>query len=136
MTDDQGAPLSGAQVAIPGSTVGTQTRANGEYVLPRVPAGGQSLQGRLLGYRPEEMLGLSTRMLHSERAVAEKAAELGVANDFSEVARALIGRGPSDMGFVRKDGVELDVELVETGYRLQSKRGVVDRPAEHADLIE
>jgi outer membrane receptor protein involved in Fe transport len=53
VVDDQGTPLSGAQVAIPGTTVGTQTRANGEYVLPRVPAGGQSLQGRLLGYRPQ-----------------------------------------------------------------------------------
>jgi outer membrane receptor protein involved in Fe transport len=53
VVDDQGAPLAGAQVAIPGSTLGTQTRANGEYVLPRVPAGSYSLQGRLLGYRPE-----------------------------------------------------------------------------------
>ena len=29
VVDDQGTPLSGAQVAIPGTTVGTQTRANG-----------------------------------------------------------------------------------------------------------
>jgi outer membrane receptor protein involved in Fe transport len=53
VVDDQGAPLVGAQVAIPGTTMGTQTRTNGEYVLPRVPAGTHSLQGRLLGYRPE-----------------------------------------------------------------------------------
>jgi outer membrane receptor protein involved in Fe transport len=53
VVDDQGAPLAGAQVAIPGTTMGTQTRANGEYVLPRVPAGTHSLQARLLGYRPE-----------------------------------------------------------------------------------
>ena len=44
--DDQGGPLVGAQVAIPGSTLGTQTGANGEYVLPRVPAGSHSLQAR------------------------------------------------------------------------------------------
>ena len=53
VVDDQGAALVGAQVAIPGTQIATQTRANGEYVLPRVPAGGQSLQGRLLGYRPQ-----------------------------------------------------------------------------------
>ena len=46
VVDDQGAPLAGAQVAIPGTTIGTQTRANGEYVLPRVPVGTHSLQGR------------------------------------------------------------------------------------------
>jgi len=51
--DDQGTPLVGAQVAIPGSSIGTQTRANGEYVLPRVPVGSHSLQARYLGYRPE-----------------------------------------------------------------------------------
>jgi PAS domain S-box-containing protein len=61
---------------------------------------------RLLGYRAEEVLGRSTRMLHSDAGVARKAAELGVPNDFTEVARALIGRGPSEMGFVRKDGEE------------------------------
>ncbi len=53
VVDDQGTPLGGAQVAIPGTGLGTQTRSNGEYVLPRVPAGSYSLQGRLLGYRPE-----------------------------------------------------------------------------------
>ena len=53
VVDDQGEPLSGAQVAVPGTTIGTQTRSNGEYVLPRVPAGTHTLQGRLLGYRPE-----------------------------------------------------------------------------------
>ena len=61
---------------------------------------------RLLGYRAEEVLGQSTRMLHSDRGVAEKAAELGVRNDFNDVARTLLGRGPSEMGFVRKDGQE------------------------------
>ena len=53
VVDDQGAPLSGAQVSVAGTSIATQTRNNGEYTLPRVPAGGQSLQGRLLGYRPQ-----------------------------------------------------------------------------------
>ena len=61
---------------------------------------------RLLGYAAAEMLGQSTRSLHSARGVAEKAAELGLVNDFSVVAQALMGAGPSEMGFVRKDGDE------------------------------
>jgi outer membrane receptor protein involved in Fe transport len=53
VVDQQGTALVGAQVSIPRTTVGTQTRANGEYVLTRVPAGTQTLQARLLGYRPQ-----------------------------------------------------------------------------------
>jgi outer membrane receptor protein involved in Fe transport len=53
VVDDQGTPLVGAQVAIPGSSIGTQSRANGEYILPRVPVGSHSVQARYLGYRPE-----------------------------------------------------------------------------------
>lgn len=53
VVDDQGAPLGGAQVAIPGTTMATQTRSNGDYVLPRVPPGTHSVQARLLGYRPD-----------------------------------------------------------------------------------
>ena len=36
-----------------GTSIATTTRSNGDYTLPRVPAGAQSLQGRLLGYRPQ-----------------------------------------------------------------------------------
>ena len=61
---------------------------------------------RLLGYTAEEVTGRSTRVFHSERVIAEKAVELGVPADFSLVGAALIGRGPVDMGFVRKDGEE------------------------------
>ena len=61
---------------------------------------------RLLGYDAEDVLGQVSRMLHSDRGVAEKAVELGVPADFSLVAQTLIGRGPTEMGFVRKDGEE------------------------------
>jgi PAS domain S-box-containing protein len=62
---------------------------------------------RLLGYAAAEVQGQQTRtFLHSAEGVAEKAAELGVANDFTTVAAAMVGRGPSDMKFLRKDGQE------------------------------
>ncbi|HCB02883.1 MAG TPA: ATP-binding protein [Nocardioides sp.] len=61
---------------------------------------------QLLGYAAEEILGQSTRVLHSDRQVSAKAAELGVADEFSVVAQHLLGGGVTEMGFVRKDGEE------------------------------
>ncbi|MDF1606417.1 ATP-binding protein [Nocardioides sp. YIM 152315] len=59
---------------------------------------------RLLGYTADEVDGLPTRIFHDADGVAEKAAELGIPDDFTTVAGALIGYGPTDMKFVRKDG--------------------------------
>jgi iron complex outermembrane receptor protein len=55
VVDDEGAALAGAQVRVAGTSIAAQTRSNGEYVLPRVPVGNQTLQGRLLGYRPVDV---------------------------------------------------------------------------------
>lgn len=63
---------------------------------------------RMLGYRAEDVLGRTTGMLHSRAAVEAKAAELGVAPDFRNVAAELLRRGtaPVEMGFTRADGVD------------------------------
>ena len=61
---------------------------------------------RLLGYSADEVIGRLTRSFHSAAGVTEKAAELGVEDDFTVVAQTLMGKGASDMKFVRKDGVE------------------------------
>lgn len=63
---------------------------------------------RMLGYSAAEVLGRSTGMLHSQAAVAAKAAELGVPPDFRAVAAELLRTGASgaEMGFTRADGVE------------------------------
>jgi iron complex outermembrane receptor protein len=53
VVDDQGAGVSGAQIYIDQPPLGTQTRANGEYTLTRVPSGTHTLHARLLGFRPE-----------------------------------------------------------------------------------
>jgi iron complex outermembrane receptor protein len=68
VVDDEGVALVGAQVAIPGTQIATQTRANGEYVLPRVPVGSQSLQGRLVGYRPQTV---SVRVTAGQRTTQD-----------------------------------------------------------------
>jgi iron complex outermembrane receptor protein len=52
VVDDEGAAVAGAQVYI-NPSLGTQTRANGQYSLARVPAGTHTLHARLLGLRPE-----------------------------------------------------------------------------------
>ena len=53
VVDDEGTGVSGAQIYIDRPALSTQTRANGEYVLTRVPAGAYQVHARLLGYRPE-----------------------------------------------------------------------------------
>lgn len=52
VVDDEGTAVSGAQIYI-NPQLGTQTRANGQYVLTKVPAGTHTLHARLLGLRPE-----------------------------------------------------------------------------------
>ena len=78
---------------------------------------------RLLGYRAQEVLGQLTRRFHTTQAVAEKAAELGVDDDFTAVAAALIGRGATDMRFVRKDGEERSHSM--SLNRIEDDRGQV-----------
>lgn len=100
---------------------------------------------RLLGYRAEEVLGRTTRNLHSDRAIAEKAAELGVEPDFGVVARALLGAGPTEMTFVRKDGVErshqMTLEPIEddrgqvTGY-VSTSEDITERKEAEGRLVE
>ncbi|MBB3041046.1 PAS domain S-box protein [Nocardioides sp. LMS-CY] len=59
---------------------------------------------RLLGYAAGEVEGRHAVLLHSREDVAELAHQIGVANDFAVVSAALVGRGPTVMKFVRKDG--------------------------------
>ena len=80
---------------------------------------------RMLGYTADQVLGRSTRMLHSDAAVAAKAAELGVAADFRAVAAELMRRGAeaADMGFTRADGAERTHSM--TLSRVTDEKGAV-----------
>src|SRR5882724_13595196 len=53
VTDDQGAPIVGADVLIEQTTIGGRTRADGEYIIDRVPAGQQSVRVRMIGFRSQ-----------------------------------------------------------------------------------
>lgn len=102
---------------------------------------------RILGYRPEEVMGLSTRTLHSEDAVSERAAELGVPDDFGQVARLLAepGHAGEHMRFLRQDGTERthamtlsvlrDSRGQVTGY-VSSSVDVTDEVAARQALVE
>jgi len=62
---------------------------------------------RLLGYRAEEVLGKPTILLHSKQAVADKAAELGVAADYYAMVLEMVEHAEGSLiRFRRKDGVE------------------------------
>ena len=50
VTSDQGQPLSGANVVVVGTQIGTLTGQDGRYVIPGVPAGTHQVQASLIGY--------------------------------------------------------------------------------------
>ena len=45
-----GQPVNSVQVAVLGTMIGILTGANGEYILPNVPAGPQTIVARRIGY--------------------------------------------------------------------------------------
>jgi outer membrane receptor protein involved in Fe transport len=53
VTDQNGAPLSAAQIIVRGTQLGAVTGANGAYRLPNVPAGTHTVFARLIGRRPD-----------------------------------------------------------------------------------
>ena len=53
VTDEQGAPLSGAQVTVEQVGKGGVTGGNGAYTIEAVPAGSHTLRVRLIGYRSQ-----------------------------------------------------------------------------------
>ena len=45
-----GQPVNSVQIVVQGTTIGGLTGANGEYILPNVPAGAQTILARRIGY--------------------------------------------------------------------------------------
>ena len=102
---------------------------------------------RLLGYRPDEVLGHFTTMFHSEEGLAAQARELGVDNDFGAVVRAMASPESAgrDMPFLRKDGEQrthsmtltriVDDRGEVTGY-VSTSEDVTERVRAQAALVE
>lgn len=92
---------------------------------------------RLLGYAREEVMGRATVMLHTPQAVTDKAAELGVADDFTAVARRLMepDQAGAHIRFLRADGEERTHSM--TLARLTDDRGhVVGYVSTSEDITE
>ena len=59
VTDSAGGiPVSGVNITVPGTTIGTVTGDNGRYTLTFVPAGTYTLEARRLGYAPVRRAGV------------------------------------------------------------------------------
>jgi TonB-dependent SusC/RagA subfamily outer membrane receptor len=52
VTAEDGRPLAGASVSIPGTAIGTLTGSNGRFTLGAVQPGQQTVQVRMIGYSP------------------------------------------------------------------------------------
>ena len=55
VTSELRQPLSGVQIAIKGTSLGTLTDANGRFMIANVPAGQQVVQAIFIGYAPQEL---------------------------------------------------------------------------------
>ena len=53
VVDENGAAITGAQLSVARTPVGTQTQENGAYILADVPAGTRMVHVRMLGFRPD-----------------------------------------------------------------------------------
>ena len=95
VTDAQtGQPISGAQVAVRGTGIGTLTNNDGRYVLTNVPAGRVEIRVEYIGYSPQQ------------QAITVTAGETATLN--------------FEMGIT---AIQLE-ELVATGYAQQTRREV------------
>lgn len=102
---------------------------------------------RLLGYQPHEVLGHFTTMLHTQASITEKALEMGVPDDFVQVALRLAQPTTQavDLRFLRKDGVErthsmtlsqiVDDRGAVIGY-VSTSEDVTDRVLAHEALVD
>jgi hypothetical protein len=60
-----GKPLPGANVFIVGTSMGAATNLNGEYIIPKVPAGEYTIRATYIGY---EQLEFSIKVLANSRS--------------------------------------------------------------------
>ena len=100
-----GRPLSGVQVSIPGSGLGTITGNNGRYLLPNVPAGELTIRADIIGFGSAEtqvtvLVGQAVLadFVLTERAISLD--ELVVTGSGVETARRKLGNSISTVNAI------------------------------------
>ena len=95
-----GRPLSGVQISVPGSGLGTITGNNGRYLIPNAPAGELTMRADIIGFGPEEVLvtvtvgqGVVADFVLTERAISLD--EIVVTGSGVETARRKLGNSIS-----------------------------------------
>lgn len=95
-----GRPLSGVQISIPGSGLGTITGNNGRYLIPNVPAGEMPVRADIIGFGPQEVRvtvlvgqGVVADFVLTERAISLD--EIVVTGSGVETARRKLGNSIS-----------------------------------------
>ncbi|MBW3552756.1 MAG: SusC/RagA family TonB-linked outer membrane protein, partial [Gemmatimonadetes bacterium] len=103
VTDAQtGQPISGAQVAIRGTGIGTLTNSDGRYVLTNVPAGRLEIRVEYIGYSPQQQTvtvaaGESATVDFEMRVTAIQLEEL-VATGYAQQTRREVSSAISTVG--------------------------------------
>jgi TonB-linked SusC/RagA family outer membrane protein len=95
-----GRPLSGVQISVPGSGLGTITGNNGRYLIPNAPAGELTVRADIIGFGPEEVQvtvtvgqGVAANFVLTERAISLD--EIVVTGSGVETARRKLGNSIS-----------------------------------------
>jgi TonB-linked SusC/RagA family outer membrane protein len=95
-----GRPLSGVQISVPGSGLGTITGNNGRYLIPNAPAGELTVRADIIGFGSEEVTvtvtvgqGVLADFVLTERAISLD--EIVVTGSGVETARRKLGNSIS-----------------------------------------
>lgn len=112
--DEAGESLVGATILVTGTTIGTVTDLNGQYVLKQVPAGTHTIEVRFISYQTQQVSevqvtgGKTTRLDLVMKPASEELGEVVVKAGYKQAsAEGLYARQQSSMQLV--DGISADL---------------------------
>lgn len=120
---DTQAPISGVQVVVQGTSVGTITDANGNYVLPNVPATATTLVFSSIGYRAAQV-AIAGDVVNATLAPAAVALEgivvtaLGVERERSQLGTAQQQISTEDLNAARAPSVVNQMQGKVSGVQI------------------
>ena len=115
VTGEVGQPLSGAQVGLVGTGLGTASNASGKYTIVNVPAGQYRIRAQMIGHRPaEDSVNVSAGAMTTQDFALKKqvvaldevvvtgtagaARQREVGNAVSQINVASIDEAPANLG--------------------------------------